>query len=478
MLRFATGGLLVLGTLVVAGAASAQPVPVSPNNSPNSNNSRNVPQNQWRNYQEANQAYTLAAGDRVRLDVFNVPEYTGEYKVLVDGTLNLPIVGKVDVEGRSISEAQKMISRRYARFLTRPLVTLSVVKTHPVQVSVAGEVNRPGAYTFGSGGGGEESEGGSVPTLTGALQRAGGITPSAAVEQVQIRRQVPRPQVISVNLWNLIRDGNLQQNLRLRNGDEIIIPTAENVNARQARQLANSSIAPESSQPLQVAIVGEVARPGTHMVQPSENGTPPTLTQAIEAAGGITQMANIREIEVRRPSRGNDDPMVLEADLWQLVRQGDLQEDMILQPGDRISIPTASGDIAPQEASTLASASFSPDTIQVNVVGEVKNPGTISLKPNTPLSQAILAAGGFDRGRAQTGSVELVRLQPNGSVTKREISVDFARGVDSESNPPLRNNDVIVVGRSGLTQVSDTLGNVLNPVGKFFSLFNFFRIFD
>jgi polysaccharide export outer membrane protein len=387
-------------------------------------------------------------------------------------------VGKVDVEGRSISEAQKMISRRYARFLTRPLVTLSVVKTHPVQISVAGEVNRPGSYTFGGGGGSEGNEGGSVPTLTGALQRAGGITPSAAVEQVQIRRQVPRPQVISVNLWNLIRDGNLQQNLRLRNGDEIIIPTAENVNARQARQLANSSIAPESSQPLQVAIVGEVARPGTHMVQPSENGTPPTLTQAIEAAGGITQMANIREIEVRRPSRGNDDPMVLEADLWQLVRQGDLQEDMILQPGDRISIPTASGDIAPQEASTLASASFSPDTIQVNVVGEVKNPGTISLKPNTPLSQAILAAGGFDQGRAQTGSVELVRLQPNGSVTKREISVNFARGVDSESNPPLRNNDVIVVGRSGLTQVSDTLGNVLSPVGKFFSLFNFFRIFD
>ncbi len=469
MLRFATSGLLVLGTLVGAGAAVAQPVPVSPNNG------SNMGQDRWRNYQESSQAYTLAAGDRVRLDVFNVPEYTGEYKVLVDGTLNLPIVGKVNVEGLSISEAQEIIARRYDQLLTRPLVTLSVVKTHPVQVSVAGEVNRPGSYTFG-GGEGEESS--SLPTLTGALQKAGGITPSAAVEQVQIRRQVPRSQVISVNLWNLIRDGNLQQNLRLRNGDEIIIPTAEKVNAQQARQLANSSLASESSQPLQVAIVGEVARPGTHMVQPSENGTPPTLTQAIEAAGGITQMANIRDVEIRRPSRGQQDPMVLEADLWQLVRQGNLQEDIILQPGDRISIPTASRDIAPQEASTLASASFSPDTIQVNVVGEVKNPGQVSLKPNTPLNQAILAAGGFDQGRAQTGSVELVRLQPNGSVTKREISVNFARGVDAETNPPLRNNDVIVVGRSGLTQVSDTLGNVLNPVGKFFSLFNFFRIFD
>jgi polysaccharide export outer membrane protein len=280
-----------------------------------------------------------------------------------------------------------------------------------------------------------------------------------------------------VNLWNLIRDGNLQQDLRLRNGDEIIIPTARNVNAQRARQLVNSSISTPSAQPLQVAIVGEVARPGTHMVQPGPNGMPPTLTQAIKAAGGITQMANIREVEVRRPSRGAEDSMVLEADLWQLVRQGDLQQDIMLQPGDRISIPTAS-DIDGQEATTLASASFSPDTIQVNVVGEVKSPGTISLKPNTPLSQAILAAGGFDQGRAQTGSVELVRLQPNGSVTKREISVNFARGVDPETNPPLRNNDVIVVGRSGLTQVSDTLGNVLSPVGKFFSLFNFFRIFD
>jgi polysaccharide export outer membrane protein len=129
------------------------------------------------------------------------------------------------------------------------------------------------------------------------------------------------------------------------------------------------------------------------------------------------------------------------------------------------------------EIGQLAAASFSPDAIRVNVVGEVEQAGVVELPPNTPMSQAILAAGGFNT-RARKGSAELVRLNEDGTVNRTEIEVDFAEGIDEENNPLLRNNDVIIVNRSGLTNITDTLGTIISPLGSIFSVFRFFDIFN
>ncbi|HEY9797967.1 MAG TPA: SLBB domain-containing protein, partial [Leptolyngbyaceae cyanobacterium] len=118
-----------------------------------------------------------------------------------------------------------------------------------------------------------------------------------------------------------------------------------------------------------------------------------------------------------------------------------------------------------------------PNTIVVNVVGEVTKPGAIPVPPNTPLNQAVLAAGGFNN-RARKSTVELIRLNPNGSVIRRTVSVDLAQGINEDTNPTLRNNDVVVVNRSTIARVSDTLSTVLTPIGSFFSFFNFLRIFQ
>jgi polysaccharide biosynthesis/export protein len=110
------------------------------------------------------------------------------------------------------------------------------------------------------------------------------------------------------------------------------------------------------------------------------------------------------------------------------------------------------------------------------VVGELRsNKNTYDLAPNTTLNQAILLAGGFDPVRANKNSVDLIRLQPNGTVEKRTIGVDFSQGLNETNNPVLRNNDVIVVGRSGTTRVGDGLGSVLNPLAPLFTILNIFR---
>jgi polysaccharide export outer membrane protein len=110
----------------------------------------------------------------------------------------------------------------------------------------------------------------------------------------------------------------------------------------------------------------------------------------------------------------------------------------------------------------------------VNIVGEVTRPGGVAVPPNTTLNQAILAAGGFNNSRARRNRVELIRLNPNGTVTKRTVAVDLAAGINETTNPLLRPNDVVVVGRSTLAETSDFLGSLLSPLNGIFSVFRLF----
>jgi polysaccharide biosynthesis/export protein len=552
-------------------------------------------------------AYTLGPGDRVRVDVFNVPEYSGEFIVLVDGTVNLPLVGAIPVAGRNLNQASQIIEQAYRSYVRVPNVTVGLLLARPIQVTIAGEVNRAGSYNIplsetrkfptlsqavqlaggvnqtsnlrrvrvtrgsrvgyfdllavlqnadptqdltlrdgdavfvptatnvnasdisrisdsnigsqdsaikiaiigeiskpgtyslraeSSGGAAGATGGGgrlNLPTLTEALRLAGGSTASADASRIVVQRLTRNgpPQRISVNLLRLLNAGDTTQDLPLQNGDTIFIPTDPVIGSAGSRQLAASSFGPQVLNPIKIAVVGQVNRPGTYNVRGESNASGsatiqnvnfsiPTVTQAIQSAGGIKPTADVRRIKLLRINRdGRGQAKTI--NLWALLTQGDSSQDLPLQEGDRIIIPEIPAGTVPNpgETDTLANAPFSPNSIRVNVVGEVRNSrqggATIELAPTSTLNQAILAAGGFDPVRANKNSVDLIRLNPNGSVTKRTIGVDFAKGVDETINPTLRNNDIVVIGRSGTTRVADGLGSVLNPLSPLFSIFNLFR---
>ena len=91
-------------------------------------------------------------------------------------------------------------------------------------------------------------------------------------------------------------------------------------------------------------------RPGTYVVSEEEIAGIPTVTQVIKLAGGITQDANVREVLVRRPApRMGGSSQELEVDLWELLRTGDLSQDLVVRDGDTIVIPTAIA-LSPAEA--------------------------------------------------------------------------------------------------------------------------------
>lgn len=315
-----------------------------------------------------NAGYTLGAGDLVKVDIFNTPELVLEprYTVLLDGSVNLPWIGSVNIQGLTLQQASQAISQQYNRFIRNPIITVTIIAPRPLKIGVVGEVNRPGSY------------------------------------------------IISV--------------------------------------ISNES-----------PIAGIAQRTG------AEGGSQwPTVSRALQTAGGITLEANVRQIQVQRPVGKKDNKDIIETinvDLWQFLSQGELAQDILLRDGDTIKIPRAEDKDRLNEVQTaqVAISNFAPAEIRVSVVGEVEAPGTITIRPNSTLNQAILAAGGFRSKRADR-DVELIRLQSTGTVDKREIKVNLAENLDEKTNPPLRNNDIIVVRRNTVTNVVDTLGIILTPL--------------
>ncbi|MBU7584894.1 MAG: SLBB domain-containing protein [Nostoc sp. TH1S01] len=434
--------------------------------------------------QQLDTNYTLGGGDLIRVNVFEVPEYTGEYQVPPGGAINLPLIGSVPVLGLTTEQAADEIARRYSRYLKRPLISVNLLSPRPINIFVAGEVTRPGAYTLSLSSGAGNNPGVQYPTVLAALTTAQGVTLAADVTQVQVRRKIGRSgeQLVTLNLKDAVQTGQIGQDITLRDGDTIFVPTASNFDKAEARNLAASNFAANPSTPRTVAIIGEVNRPGSYLVTTGGGGAEaaggsglPTVTRAIQLAGGITGQADIRGLKLRRPTRTGGE-QTIDVNLWQLLQSGDVNQDIVVQEGDTIVVPTAT-EITPAEATQLANTTLSPNTIQVGVVGEVKRPGATEIRPNSSLNQALLAAGGFNDNRASRAAVDLIRLNPDGSVTKRVVKVNFADGINEATNPILRNNDVIIVGRNGLTKTSETLGAISGPFGVILNVLRLFTGF-
>lgn len=470
-------------TTPVAPGNNAAPLPnVAPANAPATAPAANQPA-------QTPVDYALGGGDRIRINVFEVPEYTGDYQIPPGGQLFLPLVGPVDILGLTQAEAADAIAAKYSRYLKRPLVTVSLISPRPINVVIAGEVVRPGSYTVGLQGGAGDNPGVQYPTIVGALTLAEGVTLAADLRQVQLKRKqgLGPERIINLDLMELVRKGTLPQDITLRDGDTVFVPTANEVNLADIRAFSNASFAMASNRPRTVTVVGEVNRPGSYVIigggtaaaaATTPGNTPgggggaidggggaggglPTVSRAIQLAGGITSSADVRNIQIRRPTR-NGSEQKMTVSFWRLL-QGDPNQDTIVQEGDTVVVSTAT-NISPAAATALADASFSPATIQVSVVGEVKTPGLVNLQPNTPLNQALLTAGGFDNARARRGSADLIRLNPDGTVTSRRVKLDFSKGINDENNPTMRDNDIIVVRRNSAAGIGDAIGAVFGPV--------------
>lgn len=417
--------------------------------------------------------YTLGAGDTIDINIFDAEEYSGEYIILNDGTVNLPLVGNLSLQGLTLTEATQVISARYSSIFKRPLVNVRLTQIRPLKVAVSGEVSEPGFYVLSLFEPESRRPELRYPTAIDAIEKAGGITLAADVRQIQLRRTLPSgsEKVFNLNLWQFLQTGNLAPNITLRDGDTIFVPAATKVNLAEIRQLANTKLASDAEKPANVTVVGQVNLQGSYvLVGGNTEGRPDgfaTVISALQEAGGITIQADIRNIRVRRATQTGRE-QIIPVDLWEILQTGNVNLDPILQDGDTIIVPTIT-TVNEAAVSPLARTTFSPATIKISVVGEVQRATASGLQLdfplNTTLNQAILAAGGFNP-RANRDFVELIRLNPNGSISQRTITIDFSQGINQQTNPLLHDNDIIVINRSGLARFSDNIDLVLSRPGS------------
>ena len=206
------------------------------------------------------------------------------------------------------------------------------------------------------------------------------------------------------------------------------------------------------------------------------NGVP-TLVDAIQKAGGITQQANLREIVLQRrlPGTGSETSYKQATfNLLDVVLNGNHSQNPYLFDGDTIRI--AKAELTPQVAVELASANLSPQVINVNVIGEVNNPGRFELSANTPLVQAVLAAGG-PSSRANKRNVELVRINRNGSLTLKRFQINLSEPTSNQKNPPLRDGDSVLVNPTQAAKAADLVNSVTSPLTGLFPLWTMFSLF-
>jgi polysaccharide biosynthesis/export protein len=241
--------------------------------------------------------------------------------------------------------------------------------------------------------------------------------------------------------------------------------------------------------PMQVSILGEVDTPGLYSLSPAGDGSAvqgasasvpglPTVVSAIQKAGGITLNANLRKVTLRRRLPGLAGELKqIELNLAELLQNGNQRQNPFLFDGDTILVSRAENQ-APDEVLELGAANLSPQTINVNVIGEVKAPGRLQLRSNTPLTDAILTAGGPNNWRANTNNVQLIRISRNGTASRQVFSVNYSKGVSPDANPPLRDGDTVLVPRSIYGESTDVLNQVVVPLGGLANILNLYYLID
>ncbi len=119
--------------------------------------------------------YALGAGDRVRITVYNEPDLSGEFEVSGQGLVSVPLLGQVQVIGKTTGEVQALLTQKYGKdYLVNPSVSVEVLNYRPF--FIIGEVNHPGSYPYQNG-----------MTVINAVALAGGYTPRANHGGIKIK---------------------------------------------------------------------------------------------------------------------------------------------------------------------------------------------------------------------------------------------------------------------------------------------------
>lgn len=330
--------------------------------------------------------YRLGPGDEVIIDIWGTNEATIRQDISPEGNIMISQIGPVYLNGLTISEASRKIretlSRKYSGVSgenpdSQVRITLGQIRT--IQINIMGEVAVPGTYRLSS-----------FSTVFHALYRAGGVSNIGTLRNIRVMRS--GRNIASVDVYDYILKGKMDDDIRLEEGDVIVVPPYE----------------------LLVDIGGNVKRPMYYEMKNSE-----TLSTLIEYAGGFAGDAYDKEVRIiRRTGRENRLYNVpnINYSVWKL------------EDGDAITV----GAILDRFAN------------RVEVKGSVFRPGMYELGGGmNTVKELILRSDGL-MGDAFLSRVLLYRQRED--LSREVIAIDL-KGIMAGTLPdiPLQREDMLVI---------------------------------
>lgn len=231
--------------------------------------------------------YRVGAGDVLRIVVFQNPDLTMETRVTDAGLVSYPLLGSLRLGGLTITAVEKLISDglRNGNFVRQPQVTVALLQVRGHQVSVLGQVNRPGRYPL------ETAD----MRLTDVLATAGGASATGADLVVLSGTRDGKPFRLEIDLPMLFGEGGRERDPVVLNGDAVWV----------------------DRQPI-VYIYGEVQRPGPMRLEREM-----TLLQALATGGGLTPRGTEKGVRVHRKA-ADGSVLVMTPVMTDKLREGDV----------------------------------------------------------------------------------------------------------------------------------------------------------
>jgi len=269
-------------------------------------------------------AYILGPGDKLQIELLDIPQLSGSFSIGPDGTIYLPRLRALYVEGLTVEELRYFLTDQFKTYVKDPQVYVKPVGYRAVRVYVGGEIGRPGYYLLSGGQivqdeleigtpsspeapnslqvraasrsmqrrssddvskilGVSSERPNRWPTLFDALRAAQGVTPYSNLSEVQVTRKQPLSAGggkvrANVNFLQLVSSGDESVNIRLFDGDVISVVRSPQVMRDQLLAASRTNLSPDF---VEVFVSGRVTEPGPKILPQGA-----TLNQAIASAGG------------------------------------------------------------------------------------------------------------------------------------------------------------------------------------------------
>lgn len=178
--------------------------------------------------------YRLGPGDSITVNVSNFPDLNFQALIDLDGNIIVPLMGRLAVKGLTIPELEEKIRFGLNQFVIEPDVLVTLGNRRPVEAIITGEILQPGSYALPAA---------PIPIVADALVLAGGATQSADLRNIIIRRTLVDGSVLeaSVDLLTPLKYGQRVRDLRIEDGDVIIVPKLDFQDLDYDHQLAAES---------------------------------------------------------------------------------------------------------------------------------------------------------------------------------------------------------------------------------------------